>query len=141
MGSKKSYPRTQNETYGISLSFLERYEKDGDEFLTHIVTGDETWVCYVTQESKQQSMQRHTTSPTKTKFKQPLSARKIMCTVFWERYGVLLLITVQMDKQSMPRCTATPYNAYAGLFKTNAGDYSAPGWFFSTTTPVSIRLG
>jgi len=26
----------------------------------------------------------------KKKFKQTLSARKIMCTVFWERYGVLL---------------------------------------------------
>ena len=51
------------------------------------------------------------------------------------------LITIQMDKQSMPRCTATPYNAYAGLCKTNAGDYSAPGWFFSTTMPICIWLG
>jgi hypothetical protein len=29
-----------------ALTFLERYHKDGDEFLNHIlrVTGDETWV-------------------------------------------------------------------------------------------------
>jgi hypothetical protein len=29
-----------------ALTFLERYQKDGDEFLNHIVqvTGDETWV-------------------------------------------------------------------------------------------------
>ena len=77
---------------GSALSFLERYEKDGDEFLTHIVTGDETWVSHVTPESKQQSMQwRHTSSPTKKEFKQTLSARKIMRTVFWDRYGVSLL--------------------------------------------------
>ena len=42
---------------GPALSFLERYENDGYEFLTHIVTGDETQVYHVTPESKQQSMQ------------------------------------------------------------------------------------
>ena len=128
---------------GFALSFLERHEKDGGEFLTHIVTGDETWVSHVTTESKQQSMQWcHTSSPTKKKNSSRLSALAKSCA----RYsGTVMefcsLITVQMDKQSMPRCTATPYNAYAGLFKTKAGDCSAPGWFFSTTTPVRIRLG
>jgi hypothetical protein len=28
---------------GSALSFLERYEKDGEEFLTYIFTGDETF--------------------------------------------------------------------------------------------------
>jgi hypothetical protein len=28
----------------------------GDEFLNHIVTGDETWISHVTPENKQQSM-------------------------------------------------------------------------------------
>jgi hypothetical protein len=33
--------------------FLERYHKDGDEFLNHIVqvTGDETWVSFVNVET------------------------------------------------------------------------------------------
>jgi hypothetical protein len=32
-----------------ALTFLERYHKDGDEFVNHIVrvTGDETWVSFV----------------------------------------------------------------------------------------------
>jgi hypothetical protein len=32
--------------FGFDLDFLERYHKDGDEFLNHIgrVRGDETWV-------------------------------------------------------------------------------------------------
>jgi hypothetical protein len=27
-----------------ALKFLERYHRDGDKFLDHMVTGDETWV-------------------------------------------------------------------------------------------------
>ncbi|GFV74790.1 histone-lysine N-methyltransferase SETMAR [Trichonephila clavipes] len=75
-----------------TLSFLERYSNEGDDFLSHIVTGDEKWVAYVTPESKQQSMEwRHSSSPRKVKFKQTISAQKIMCTVFWDRKGVLLV--------------------------------------------------
>jgi hypothetical protein len=63
-----------------------------DNFLSHVVTGDKTWVLHVTPESKQQSMEwRHTSSPTKTTFKQTTSTRKIMCTVFWKRKGALLV--------------------------------------------------
>ncbi|XP_067127515.1 histone-lysine N-methyltransferase SETMAR-like [Centruroides vittatus] len=75
-----------------ALTFLERYSDEGDDFLSRIVTGDETWVAYVTPESKQQSMEwRHSSSPRKVKFKQTISAQKIMCTVFWDRYRVLLV--------------------------------------------------
>lgn len=77
---------------GSALAFLSRYDEEGDDFLSQIVTGDETWVAYNTPESKQQSMEwRHSTSPRKIKFKQTMSARKIMCTVFWDRKGVLLV--------------------------------------------------
>jgi hypothetical protein len=34
-----------------ALTFLERYHKDGDEFLNHIVR-DETWVSFVNVETK-----------------------------------------------------------------------------------------
>jgi hypothetical protein len=61
---------------------LERYHKDGDEFVNHIVRviGDETWVALVNVETKEQSKHRmHTHSPNKPKkFKQTLSARKLM---------------------------------------------------------------
>ncbi|GFT49575.1 HTH_48 domain-containing protein [Trichonephila clavipes] len=30
---------------GNALSFLERYSNEGNDFLSHIVTGDETWVA------------------------------------------------------------------------------------------------
>ncbi|GBM68808.1 hypothetical protein AVEN_22280-1 [Araneus ventricosus] len=51
---------------GSDLTFLTRYSEEDNEFLNKIVTGDETWVCHVTPESKEQSMEwRHSLSPTK----------------------------------------------------------------------------
>ena len=44
-----------------ALTFLMRYHKEGDGMLSHIVTGDETWVSHITPESKQQSLHwKHT---------------------------------------------------------------------------------
>jgi hypothetical protein len=41
------------------VEFLERYHKDGDLFLNHIIriTDDETWVSFVNVETKEQSKQ------------------------------------------------------------------------------------
>jgi hypothetical protein len=44
---------------GAALSFLECYHREGDEFLDHIVTGDETWVSHYTPEGKRQSQEWH----------------------------------------------------------------------------------
>jgi len=75
-----------------ALTFLMLYHKEGDGMLSHIVTGDETWVSHITPESKQQSLHwKHTGSPKRKNFKQTFSTRKIMCTVFWDRQGVLLV--------------------------------------------------
>jgi len=55
-------------------------------------TGDETWVKFVNAQTKEQSKQwMHTHSPNKPKkFKQTLSNRKMMATIFWDRKGILL---------------------------------------------------
>jgi len=75
-----------------ALTFLMYYHKEGNGILSHIVTGDETWVSHITPESKQQSLHwKHTGSPKRKKFKQTISTRKIMCTVFWDTQGVLLV--------------------------------------------------
>ncbi len=44
------------ERLGSSFTFLERYRVEGNVYLDWLVTGDGTWVAYVTQESKQQSI-------------------------------------------------------------------------------------
>jgi hypothetical protein len=76
-----------------ALTFLQHYHNEGDEFLDKIVIGDETWVKFVSVETKEQSQQwMHTHSPNKPrKFKQSLAKRKLMATVFWDRKGVLLI--------------------------------------------------
>ncbi|GFV74633.1 uncharacterized protein TNCV_5130751 [Trichonephila clavipes] len=60
-----------------ALDFLDRYHKEGDQFLERIVTGDATWVSHITPESKRQSMEwRHTNSPVRVKTKRTISTRK-----------------------------------------------------------------
>jgi hypothetical protein len=78
MGSENANGLAQNADNGLGFGFLERYHKDGDEFLDHIVgiRGHETWGSLMNVETKEQSKQRvHTHSPNKPKkFKQTLSA-------------------------------------------------------------------
>ncbi|KAJ4437856.1 hypothetical protein ANN_13795 [Periplaneta americana] len=89
---KNLTPEHKMQRLGAILTFLQRYHDDGDEFLDRIVTGNETWISHFTPETKQQSMHwRHSGSPVRTKFKQTLSVRKVMCTVFWDRKGILLI--------------------------------------------------
>ena len=48
----------------------QRFKTEGDNFLSCIITGDETWVYQYEPESKRQSMEwKHTDSPMKKKFK------------------------------------------------------------------------
>jgi hypothetical protein len=80
MFSENAHLCEQNLENGIGFDFfLERCHKDGYEFCNHIVrvTNDET---------KEQSKQwMHAHSPDKPKkFKQMMSARKLMAAVFWE---------------------------------------------------------
>ncbi|GFV95486.1 uncharacterized protein TNCV_4574881 [Trichonephila clavipes] len=80
---KNLTPEHKIQRLGAALIFLQRYHADGDEFLNRIVSGDETWISHFTPETKQQSMHwRYSGSPLRTKFKQMLSVRKVMCTVF-----------------------------------------------------------
>jgi len=76
----------------VCQDLLNQYEGEGDSFLDCIITDDETWCHHYEPESKQQSMEwRHVNSPSKKKFKTLPSAGKVMCTVFWDRKGVILL--------------------------------------------------
>ena len=67
------------------MTFLQWHHDDGDELMDQIIRGDETWIAHITTETKQQTM-HHSGSPMQT-----LSARKVMCTVFWDRRDILLV--------------------------------------------------
>jgi hypothetical protein len=78
MGSDNAHRCAQNSENCSALTFLERYHEDGDELLNYIVrvTGDEPWVSFMSDETKEQTKQwMHTHSPNWPKrFKQTLSA-------------------------------------------------------------------
>jgi hypothetical protein len=94
-----------------ALTFHTLYSEQGNGFLSQIITGDKTWVSHLTPELKQQSMDGgNTSSPKKHKFKQTISTHKIMCTVFWDRQGVLLV-------EFLPQGTAINSTAYCENMK------------------------
>jgi histone-lysine N-methyltransferase SETMAR len=75
----------------ICSSLLERYSREGDNFLNRIITGDETWVHHYEPETKWQSMRwKHTSSPSSKKFKSQSSAGKPLLMVFWDSQGPIL---------------------------------------------------
>jgi hypothetical protein len=114
-----------------ALTLLERYYKNGDEFLNHIVwvTGDETWVSSVNVETKEQSKQwMHTHSPNKPKkFKQMLPARNLMTTVFWDRKGILtvkfmqqrITITLQVYHKTLKKLRRAIQNKKHGMLTSS----------------------
>ena len=70
---------------------LHRYNNEGEEFLSRIVTEDETWFYHYEPESKRESMEwKHPGSPAKKKFKTQPSAGKVMLTVFLDSKGPIL---------------------------------------------------
>jgi len=76
----------------VCQELLNQYEAEGDSFTDRIITGGETWCHHYESVSKRQFMEwRHVNSPSKKKVKTLPSAGKVICTVFWDRKGVILL--------------------------------------------------
>ena len=77
---------------------LKRFRSKEDDFLSHLVTVDETWVHYYEPENKAQSRQSvGPGSPKPKKFKTQPSAGKVMATVFG-MHKVLLCWTFCKEK-------------------------------------------
>jgi hypothetical protein len=83
-------PSKPNRRKIICSELLARYEAEGDDFLSTVVTGDETWIHHFEPETKRQSMEWHHTASPQTKKLKP-SASKIMATVYWDCEGVILI--------------------------------------------------
>jgi [histone H3]-lysine36 N-dimethyltransferase SETMAR len=102
-------PMQKQDRMQICQSLLDQYNANPGEFVSRIVTGDETWVHHWDPESKQESMQwKHKTSPSPVKFRTQPSAGKIMATIFWDSEGPLLV-------DYMPHKTTITGGYYANL--------------------------
>ena len=76
----------------VYSALLKRFRSKKDDFLSRLVTVDETWVHYNEPENKAES--RQSVGPRSSrprKFKTQPSAGKVMATVFWDAQGVIML--------------------------------------------------
>ncbi|GFV38422.1 uncharacterized protein TNCV_4393031 [Trichonephila clavipes] len=97
MMPKNLSPEYKIQRFGAALAFLQQYQDDVDE----------TCTSHFTPETMQQSTHWwHSGSPVRTKFKQMLSVLKVMCTVFRDRKGILLIDFLPRGE----RVNADPYS-------------------------------
>ena len=73
----------------VYSALLKRFRSKEDDFLSRLVTVDETWVHYYEPENKAQS--RQSVEPGSSRLKTQPSAGKVMATVFWDAQGVIML--------------------------------------------------
>ena len=76
----------------VYSALLKRFRSKEDDFLSRLVTVDQTWVHYYEPENKAPSCQSAGSgSPRPKKVKPQPSAGKVMATVFWEAQSVIML--------------------------------------------------
>ena len=84
-------PQEREKRVTQSCEILELAYADPENFLSRLVTEDESWVHHYDPESKQDSFEwREKGQPPPTKFRKQPSAGKVLLTVFWDQKGVLL---------------------------------------------------
>jgi len=76
-----------------SEQLLEFFRRDPNDFLSRLVTMDESWLYHYDPETKQQSMEwRHSGSPGPPKKLQvQKSAGKVLASIFGDQDGILLI--------------------------------------------------
>jgi len=76
----------------ITSELLQRYRHEGDDFLLHIVTGDESWFHHFEPETKRQIMEwHHLHSLSKKEGKDSAISCEGDGTVFWDSEGLILV--------------------------------------------------
>ena len=75
-----------------SEQLLEFFWCDPNDFLSWLVTMDETWLYHYDPETKQQWMDwQHNGSPHPKKFWVQKSAGKVLASIYWDQDGILLI--------------------------------------------------
>jgi len=75
-----------------SEELLEFFWHNPNDFLSQLVTMDETWLYHYDPETKQQSLEwQHRGSPCPKQFQVQKSAGKVLASIFWDQDGILLI--------------------------------------------------
>ena len=76
----------------VCSALLKWFRSKEDDFLSRLVTVDETWVHYYEPENKAQNPRWVGPGPPRPKkLKTQPSAGKVMVTVFWDAQGIIML--------------------------------------------------
>ena len=71
---------------------MEIFRRHPNDFLSRLMTMDETWLYHYESETKQQSIEwRHRGLPGPKKFRVRKSAGKVLTSIFWDQDGILLI--------------------------------------------------
>ena len=71
---------------------MDFFPRDSHDFLSRLVTMDETWLYHYDPETKQQAMEWwHSGSPRPKKFRVQKLAGKFLASIFWDQDGILLI--------------------------------------------------
>jgi len=95
--SKKWVPKCLNvdqkhQQCQSSEQLFEFFWRDPNDFLSQLVTMDETWLYHYDPETKQQSMEwRYSGSPCPKKFQVQKSAGKVLASIFLDQDTILLI--------------------------------------------------
>jgi len=82
----------KRQRYQSSEQLSEFFRRDPNNFLSRLVTMDETWLYHYDPETKQQSMEwRHSGSSRPQKFRVQKFAGKLLASIFWDQDGILLI--------------------------------------------------
>ena len=100
------------------IDHVQRYAREGNEFLSRVLAGDESWYHHLESESNRQSLQwKHPGSPPPKKSKViHSSAWKVMLTFFFYQDGPLLIDFLQRGiTVSDQKIIVTPYGVKCSL--------------------------
>jgi len=91
-GSRNAWTRIKSVNGASRLSNFGTFRRDPSDFLSRLVTMDETWLHHYKPETKQKSMQwRHSGWPRPKKSRVQKFAGKFLALIFWDQDGILLI--------------------------------------------------
>ena len=91
--------------HAVAKALLDRYQREGDDFLGRIVTMDEAWARSYEPNLKRQSDEwKHPSSPRPKKVRPIQCAVKVMFIVDYDIYGVVMHHDVPTSTAEGKRC-------------------------------------
>jgi len=135
-GSRNAWTRIKKSTVPVVWANWEFFQHDPNDFLSRLVTMDETWLYHYDPETNQQSMEwRHSGSPRPKKFRVQKSAGTILASILGIKTPSSALIPFQRAKLSTQSIAYLCWCNWRTFCRKTAAGRSARGSCSCTTMP------